>query len=205
MPKWGGYIRARVQKRIFISPAAHDARVLALKSVFVSVTLGECEQTRDPVATVPRPVTPHQRQFLGFLLGAGVREPFPGTAELPAFSAGKVPTSSANRLLCRRMDMFSQGAELMHEAFASVSNERRLSPSGDSDQRRAEVACRKVQFFVRCHEFDTVSREHLWPLEPKQRSGKCSPGGHRKFRGRSQEKCLSSSLPRHLSSIARCS
>ena len=43
--------------------------------------------------------------------------------------------------------MFSQGAweELMHEAFASVSNERRLSPSGDSDQRRAEVACRKVQ------------------------------------------------------------
>ena len=43
--------------------------------------------------------------------------------------------------------MFSQGAweELMHQAFASVSNERRLSPSGDSDQRRAEAACRKVQ------------------------------------------------------------
>ena len=49
--------------------------------------------------------------------------------------------------LCRRMDMFSQGAweELMHEASVSVSNERRSSPSGDSDQKRAEVACRKVQ------------------------------------------------------------
>ena len=59
LPRWGGYISARVQERILNIAVAHDARVSALESVFVLVTLGECDQTREPVATVPRPVTPH--------------------------------------------------------------------------------------------------------------------------------------------------
>ena len=55
----GGYISARVQERVLNIAVAHDARVSALESVFVLVTLGECDQTREPVVTVPRPVTPH--------------------------------------------------------------------------------------------------------------------------------------------------
>ena len=43
MPRWLGYISARVQERILNIAVAHDARVSALESVFVSVTLGECE------------------------------------------------------------------------------------------------------------------------------------------------------------------
>ena len=43
-------------ERILNVAVAHDARVSALESVFVSLTLGECEQ-REPDATVPRPVT----------------------------------------------------------------------------------------------------------------------------------------------------
>ena len=49
---------------------------------------------------------------------------------------------------CRRMDLFSQDAsvsELMDEALVSVSNKRRLSFPGDSDQKKVEVACREVQ------------------------------------------------------------
>ena len=160
MPRWGGYISARVQERTLNIAVAHDARVSALESVFVSVTLGECDQTLEPFATVPRPVTPHASGSFSdscweMLDRVNLQEVFEsrfrtllgrvvvGSSSVHCHYSHRVCKSE----LCRRMAMFCQGAweELMHEAFASVSNERRLSPSGDSDQRRAEVACRKVQ------------------------------------------------------------
>ena len=163
------------------------AWVSALESVFVSVTLGECGQTREPVATVPRPVTPHTSGSFSdscweTLDRVNLREVFEsrfpvlqnclhsvrlearpeavrsqdviGEArgwKLFCLLPFRLLSPDSHRVpkleLCRRMDMFSQGAweELMHEAFALVSNERCLSPSGDSDQRRAEAACHKAQ------------------------------------------------------------
>ena len=84
-----------MQERILNIAVAHDARVSALESVFVSVTLGECDQTREPVATVPRRVTPHTSdsfsdscwEMLDRVNLQEVFEPFQGSAELPAFSA----------------------------------------------------------------------------------------------------------------------
>ena len=59
MPRWGGYISARVQERILNIAVARNARVSALESIFVSVTFAECEHVHDPVVTVPRAAAPH--------------------------------------------------------------------------------------------------------------------------------------------------
>ena len=67
----------------------------------------------------------------------------------------------------------------------SISFER--APCGEPKLR--VESCR----WEKCHEPGCGSQEHLWPPELKQLSGKCSQDGHRRFRGRSQEKCSSSS------------
>ena len=199
MPRWGGHISARVQERILNIAVAHDARVSALESIFVSVTLAECEHVHDPVVTVPRAAALHTSASFSdscweTLDRVDLREVFdsrfPVLQNCPFSVRGRfrqavrtalearseavrsqdvlgevrgwklfclLPfwllrcSSDSHRVpkpeLCRRMDMFSQGAwgKLMREATASVSNEHRVSPSRGSDQRRAEAACRKVQ------------------------------------------------------------
>ena len=47
-----------MQERILNIAVAHDARVSALESIFVSVTLAECEHVHDLV-TAPRAAAPH--------------------------------------------------------------------------------------------------------------------------------------------------
>ena len=59
--------------------------------------------------------------------------------------AAQTATECPSRSCAGEWTCSAKWGELMREATASVSNEHRVSPSRDSDQPRAEAACRKVQ------------------------------------------------------------
>ena len=59
MPRWGAYISGRVQERILNIAITQDARVSAIESVYVMVTMAACDHRQEPVPPIPRAARPN--------------------------------------------------------------------------------------------------------------------------------------------------
>ena len=60
MPRWGAHFSARAQERFLNQAIAVDARVSGLESVFVRLTLAEC-QRQHPQSSTPTESTTQRR------------------------------------------------------------------------------------------------------------------------------------------------